>query len=66
MLYGEHLSAEEIAVQCRCGIAATVEVIGKDGQSHGWFCRKHADNARAELRERERLAKAIVRKRRAP
>jgi len=62
MFYGEHLSAEEIAVKCQCGIAASIEVFDKYVQSHGWFCREHAHHVRKELRKREKLAKAIVRK----
>jgi hypothetical protein len=62
MFYGEHLSAEEIAVTCACGITASVEVLDKYGRSHGWFCRDHAHRVRKELRKQEKLARAIVRK----
>jgi hypothetical protein len=60
MIWGEHLSAEEISVKCPCGIAATVEVIDRLGTSRGWFCREHAHRVRGDLRREEKLAKAIV------
>jgi hypothetical protein len=66
MFYGEHLHTEDIMVQCPCGIAATVEVIDKSGRSHGWFCRKHALRVQSELRQQEKLAKAIIRKKKIP
>lgn len=63
MFYGEHLSAEEIPLKCACGVTATMEVIDKSGQSHGWFCQRHGHKERAALRRLEKIAKAIVRKR---
>ena len=63
MIWGEHLNADEQAIQCKCGVAATVEVKDKRGYSCGWFCRQHAAYKRDELRQQEKLAKAIVRKR---
>jgi hypothetical protein len=64
MFYGEHLGAEEVAVKCSCGcgIAATVEVVDKLGQSCGWFTRSCAYKKRKELRRIEKIAKAIVRR----
>ena len=62
MLYGEHLCAEEVSVQCACGISATVEVFDKYKHSCGWFCRSCACRKRDELRRQAKLAKAIVRK----
>lgn len=52
MFYGEHLSAEEIPIQCRCGETATVEIFDVHGVSCGWFCRRHASRARSALRTR--------------
>ena len=63
MFYGEHLSAEEIAIKCSCGIVATVEIIDANGISHGWFCREHAHRVRVELRKQEKIAVAIVKRR---
>ena len=62
MIYGEHLNADEQAIQCKCGVTATVEVLDKFGCSCGWFCRRHAERKRGELKRQEKLAKAIVRK----
>jgi hypothetical protein len=62
MFYGEHLHAEEVSVQCSCGVAVTIEVRDKQGLSCGWFCRSCAERKRWELRRLEKLAKAIVRK----
>ena len=62
MFYGEHLSADEVAVKCACGISATVEVLDKQGVSCGWYCRSHAHRKRKELRRIEKLARAIVRR----
>ena len=62
MLYGEHLSADEIPIKCACGVTATVEVLDKYKCSCGWFCRRCAWRKRDELRRQEKLAKAIVRK----
>jgi hypothetical protein len=61
MFYGEHLNADESAVTCKCGEIASVEVIDKSGCLHGWFCRRHAESKRNEIRRLEKLAKAIVR-----
>jgi hypothetical protein len=60
VFYGEHLSADEVSVQCACGIAATVEVFDKSKISCGWFCRKCAHKKYKELRRYEQIAKAIV------
>jgi hypothetical protein len=62
VFYGEHLSADEVAVKCQCGIAASVEVIDRLGVSRGWFCREHAVTVRRQLRAEEKLARAIVKK----
>lgn len=62
MIWGEHLCADEVAVQCPCGIAATVEVVDERGRSHGWFCQEHACRVRQELRRQEKIARAIVTK----
>ena len=62
MIYGEHLNADEAVVTCSCGQNALFEVIDKQGQSHGWYCRRHAQCKRDELRRLEKIAKAIVRK----
>lgn len=62
MIYGEHLGADEIAVRCKCGVVASVEIIDRTGCSHGWFCRRHAAYKRDELKRVEKIAKAIVRK----
>ena len=62
MIFGEHLSADEVAVKCTCGISATVEVVDRNRCSRGWFCRRCAEVLRADLRREEKLAKAIVRK----
>lgn len=66
MIYGEHLCADEIAVQCRCGVVASVEVVDTHGVSHGLHCRQCGErkqNAlRREQKKLEKLAKAIVRK----
>lgn len=62
MIWGEHLCADEVSVKCQCGIAATVEVIDRIGVSRGWFCREHAHHVRKQLRQEEKLAKAIVKK----
>lgn len=62
MLYGEHLSAEEVPITCPCGETATVEVVDKRGASCGWFCRRHAGRLRSALRKQEKVATAIVRK----
>jgi hypothetical protein len=62
MFYGEHLSAEEIVVQCKCGIAATIEIFDSSKISCGWFCRDCAYTKRRELRRIEKIAKAIVTK----
>ncbi len=35
MLYGEHLSADEVPVKCTCGVTATVEVSDRLGRSCG-------------------------------
>lgn len=64
MLYGEHLNADEIAVTCKCGITATVEVVDRVGCSRGWFCRRCAMYKRDELWREEKLARAIVRRKR--
>jgi hypothetical protein len=61
VIYGEHLNADEAVVTCSCGQNALFEVIDKQGQSHGWYCRRHAQCKRDELRRLEKLAKAIVR-----
>jgi hypothetical protein len=61
MFYGEHLNADEIAVICKCGETASVEVKDRGGCSHGWFCRLHAEAKRNEIKRLEKLAKAIVR-----
>lgn len=62
MLYGEHLSAEEVPLKCPCGVTATVGVVDKSGRSHGWFCRHHGHKVRGELRRMEKIARAIVTK----
>ena len=62
MIWGEHLHADEIAVTCQCGIAASVEVFDHTGRSRGWFCRQHSYVVRDQLRREEKLAKAIVKK----
>jgi len=62
MIWGENLSADEVAVTCGCGIAATVEVVDKSGCSRGWYCRQCAETARRQLRRQEKIARAIVRK----
>lgn len=62
MIYGEHLSADEVAVKCSCGIAATIEIIDRTGCSRGWHCRQCAARTRKELRREEKLAKAIVKR----
>ncbi len=62
MLYGEHLSADEASVDCACGVAATVEVVDRLGQTRGWFCRRCSAKKRDELRQEEKIAKAIVRR----
>ena len=63
MFYGEHLSADEVAVKCACGcgIAATVEVRDKFDQPCGWFTRSCAYKKRKELRRIAKIARAIVR-----
>ena len=61
MIYGEHLSAEEICVKCPCGVTATVDVPNKQGISQGLFCRRCAVRVRAEIDRQEKLARAIVR-----
>lgn len=53
MLYGEHISADEIPVKCPCGETATVEVLDVHGYSHGWHCRSCAHRKRKELAARE-------------
>lgn len=62
LIYGEHLNANEAVVTCACGVVAIVEVVDKQGQSHGWHCRRHAQCTRDELRRMEKIAKVIVRK----
>ena len=62
MIFGEHLSADEVAVKCTCGISATVEVVDRHRCSRGWFCRRCAEVLRADLKREAKLAKAIVRK----
>jgi hypothetical protein len=62
MIFGEHLHADEQAVQCACGVFATVEVKDKTGSSCGWFCRRCGERKRNELRRQEKIAKAILRK----
>lgn len=62
MIYGEHLNANEAVVTCACGKNALFEVVDKQGRSHGWHCRLHAQCKRDELRRLEKIAKAIVRK----
>jgi hypothetical protein len=62
MIYGEHLCADEQAINCTCGVTATVEVIDQSGSSCGWYCRRCALDKRDELKSYEKLAKAIVRK----
>lgn len=62
MIFGEHLSAEEVPIKCPCGETATVEVLDGSKQSHGWFCRRHAWRMRRDLRRQEKIAKAIVRR----
>jgi hypothetical protein len=62
MFYGEHLSADEVEMKCRCGLVATVEVLNKQGMSCGWHCRGCAKRKRDELRRLEKIARAIVRK----
>ncbi len=62
MFYGEHINADFVGVTCACGAVAIVEVKDKNGQSHGWHCRRHAQGKRDELRRIEKIAKAIVRK----
>ena len=63
MIYGEHLSAEEVPMKCGCGVTATVEVRNKLGSSCGWFCRSCAEKLRGELRRQEKIVRAIVRRR---
>lgn len=64
MIYGEHLHAEEVEVQCRCGVVATVEVFDKHKRLCGWFCRSCSHRKRAELRQQEKkITRAIARKR---
>lgn len=60
MLWGEHLCADDVPLKCPCGITATVEVIDKYGRSHGWHCRNHAYRVRAELKQLEKAAKALM------
>jgi len=62
VIYGEHLSTEEMPVKCPCGEAATVDVRDKFGQSYGWFCRRCSCRQRDMLRRREKLARTLVRK----
>lgn len=62
MLYGEHLSADEVPIKCACGETATVEVLDRHGTSCGWFCRRHAGRLRSTLRKQAKIAAAIVRK----
>ena len=62
MIYGEHLNADEQAIQCKCGVTATIEVKDRFGCSCGWFCRHCAAYKRDDLRRQEKLAKAIVKK----
>ena len=62
VIFGEHLSADEISVRCACGVIASVEVVDKSGCSCGWFCRRCAWRKRDELKRYEKLAKVIVRK----
>ncbi len=65
MLYGEHLSADEVAVPCACGcgIVATVEIFDDHGQSCGWFTRSCAYVKRKELRRmKKKITRAIVRR----
>jgi len=57
MLFGEHLSADEIAVKCPCGVTATVPI-----EPHGWFCRRCGSRVREQLRQEAKLARAVVRK----
>ena len=61
MLYGEHLSADEVPIKCTCGVTATVEVVDQRKHSCGWFCRRCAYRKRDELRQ-EKITRAIVRK----
>ena len=63
MIYGEHLHADEQALQCACGKTATIEVFNKRGCSCGWFCRQCSWRKRDELKRQEKLAKATARKR---
>lgn len=62
MFYGEHLGAEEVAVQCTCGMAAIIEVFDGSKTSCGWFCRNCAHKKKKELRRYEKIARAIVRR----
>jgi len=61
MIWGENLSADEVAVQCKCGMAATVEIFDQGKTSCGWFCRDCACTKYKELRRYEKIARAIVR-----
>jgi hypothetical protein len=62
MLYGEHLCAEDVPLKCACGVTATVKVVDRGGQLHGWYCRRCSYRVHDELRRLEKLARAIVRK----
>lgn len=62
MIYGEHLSADEIAVRHACGVIGSIEVFDHRGCSCGWLCRRCAYRKRNGLRRQEKLARAIVRK----
>jgi hypothetical protein len=62
MFYGEHLSADEVALKCKCGQTATVEIFSKLEISQGWFCSSCGHRKHKELRKREAFATAIVRK----
>lgn len=64
MIWGENLSADEAAVQCKCGMNATVEVFDQSKTSCGWFCRDCACMKHKELGRMEKLARALVRNRR--
>jgi len=61
MIFGEHLSADEVVVQCKCGMAAIIEVFDRSRTSCGWFCRNCACKEEKALRRMEKIARAIVR-----
>jgi hypothetical protein len=52
MIFGEHLHAEEVTLDCACGRAAVVEVVDRGQRT--WFCHRCAARAKWLLRRRQR------------